>query len=331
MKDIIEIKGLVKKFGDFTAVDNIDLGIKENEIFGILGPNGAGKTTIINLILGLLRPTSGSIRVDGLDNVKHLEQIKNLIGFMTQETVVENDLTAVQNLTLFCELYHVDKKDIGARVAEALKEARLEDFADKKAGTFSGGMQRRLSLVRSMMHTPKILILDEPTTGLDVQNRLEMWDRIRELRKKGMTIIMTTQYLEEADTLCDRIAIIDHGKIRAEGSPSELKAMLGRGNVLEIVSDSAGAPKIARVLESKFGIKAVVNNEKVSTVLGSGSLKTFNSIVQEMSRDGYNIFAISMHLPTLDDVFVKLTGSSLRDSVGENVSSTTRARMMGRR
>jgi daunorubicin resistance ABC transporter ATP-binding subunit len=331
MKDIIEIKGLVKKFGDFTAVDKIDLGIKENEIFGVLGPNGAGKTTMINLILGLLKPTAGSIKVDGLDNVKHLEQIKNMIGFMTQETVVENDLTAVQNLTLFCELYHVGKKDIGGRVAEALKEARLEDFADKKAGTFSGGMQRRLSLVRSMMHTPKILILDEPTTGLDVQNRFEMWDRIRELRKKGMTIIMTTQYLEEADSLCDRIAIIDHGKIKAEGSPSELKAMLGRGNVLEIVSDAAGAPKIARVLESKFGIKATVNNEKVSTVLGGGSLKTFNSIVQEMSRDGYSIFAISMHLPTLDDVFVKLTGASLRDSVGENVSSTVRARMMGRR
>lgn len=331
MKNIIEIKGLVKKFGDFAAVDGINLEIEEGEIFGILGPNGAGKTTTINLILGLLKSTSGSIRIDGIDNTKHLEQIKNMIGFMTQETVVESDLTAVQNLTLFCNLYHVKNDEVDGRVKEALREANLEEVANAKAGTFSGGMQRRLSLVRSMMHTPKILILDEPTTGLDVQNRFEMWDRIRDLRNKGMTIIMTTQYLEEADALCDRIAIIDHGKIKAEGTPSELKAMIGKGNVLEIVSDTANAPKIAKVLESKFKLKVELKNEKLSAVLNSGDIKTFNRIVDEMSRDGYRIFAISMHLPTLDDVFIKLTGTSLRDSLGENVSTMSRARMMGRR
>ncbi|MEM3827506.1 MAG: ATP-binding cassette domain-containing protein [Candidatus Micrarchaeaceae archaeon] len=331
MHNIIEIKGLVKKFGNFTAVNGIDLKINENEIFGVLGPNGAGKTTTISLMLGILKPTAGTIKIAGLDVLKHEEEIKNIIGFMTQETVVEADLTAAQNLQLFCELYHVDKKEVPERVKIALEDSGLVAFANTKAGTFSGGMQRRLSLVRSMMHNPRILILDEPTTGLDVQNRVEMWRRIKELKQKGMTIILTTQYLEEADELCDKIAIIDHGKIKAEGTPSELKAMIGKGNVLEIVSDTQDAQKIAKMIETKFRIKSEVVGEKISAPLLDNGVKIFNQIVSEISKSDYKVFSIGMHLPTLDDVFIKLTGSSLRDSVGENTSQISRARMMSRR
>jgi len=330
-RDIVEIKGLVKKFGEKAAVDGIDLGIRENEIFGILGPNGAGKTTTINLILGILKPTAGTIKVLGLEVLRHEEEIKNIIGFMTQETLVEGDLTAKQNLELFCNLYHVDKSEIPKRIDEALIESGLSNVSDQKAGSFSGGMQRRLALVRSMMHNPKILILDEPTTGLDVQNRIEMWSRIRKLKEKGVTIILTTQYLEEADELCNRIAIIDQGKIKAQGTPSELKAMIGKGNVLEVVSNTQDARKIADMLESKFKIKATVAGEKVNAPLLDKGVKLFNQIVGEISKSGYEVFSIGMHLPTLDDVFIKLTGSSLRDSIGENTSNITRARMMSRR
>ncbi|MGC8478340.1 MAG: ABC transporter ATP-binding protein [Candidatus Micrarchaeia archaeon] len=331
MEDIVEIKGLVKKFGEKAAVNGIDFKIKEKEIFGILGPNGAGKTTTINLILGILKPTAGTIKVAGLEVSRHEEEIKSMIGFMTQETLVEADLTAQQNLELFCELYHVDKEEVKGRVDSALKDAGLENVANQKAGTFSGGMQRRLALVRSMMHNPKILILDEPTTGLDVQNRVEMWRRIRKLQEKGVTIILTTQYLEEADDLCDRIAIIDHGEIKAQGTPAELKSAIGKGNIIEILSNSKDAPKIAEMLRSKFKMQASVVGDKVSAPLLEKGVKRFNEIVAEISKEDYAVFSIGMHLPTLDDVFIKLTGSSLRDSVGENTSSDARARMMTRR
>lgn len=331
MHNIVEIKGLVKKFGEKAAVNGVDFGIREGEIFGILGPNGAGKTTTINMILGILKPTSGTIKVSGLDVSRHEEEIKNMIGFMTQETLIEADLTAVQNLELFCELYHVDKEEVSERVASALKEAGLENVADQKAGTFSGGMQRRLALVRSMMHNPMILILDEPTTGLDIQNRLEMWKRIRKLQEKGVTIILTTQYLEEADNLCNRIAIIDQGEIKAQGTPSELKSMIGKGSMLEILSDMRDAQKIADMLKSKFRISATVIGDKISAPIIDRGIKVFNEIVNEISKAGYNVFSIGMHLPTLDDVFIKLTGSSLRDSVGENTSGNARVRMMARR
>jgi len=231
---IIELHSIVKKFGDFVAVDKISMDIKDGEIYGILGPNGAGKTTTINMILGLLDATEGSISINNLDIKRNKSKIKRIIGFMTQETVVDQDLTAEENLRIIAELYHLSSDEVDKRVKFALEESELVKFSNVKAGTFSMGMQRRLNLVKSMMHSPRILILDEPTTGLDVQNRLNMWKRIRYLNKKNITIILTTQYLEEADALCDRISIIDHGRIVAAGTPSELKKMVGSGDILEI-------------------------------------------------------------------------------------------------
>ena len=191
--NIIEIKNLIKAFGSFTAVDNVNLNIERGKIFGLLGPNGAGKTTTISLVLGILKPTSGSIIIDGLDNIKDNALVKEKIGFMTQETIVDSDLTAYENLKIAGRLYHLRGEILESAIKNALKEADLEAFANKKAGSFSGGMKRRLYLVKSMIHSPKILILDEPTTGLDVQNRVEMWKRIDDLNKRGVTVILTTQ------------------------------------------------------------------------------------------------------------------------------------------
>lgn len=314
-QNMIEIKSLIKKFGDFKAVDNITLSVKEGEIFGILGPNGAGKTTTINVILGLLKPTSGSVKIDDIDAHQNPERIKQMLGLMTQETVVEGDLTAWQNLELFAELYHVPQSEIPKRVKRALEDAELSDKADKKAGTFSGGMKRRLELVKSMIQEPKVLILDEPTTGLDVQNRHKLWQRIKELNQKGITIILTTQYLEEADALCDRLAIIDHGKIKAIGTVSELKSMVGKGNILEIIVKPNDINDALRILK-KFGVSGSVKVDKVVASVEKEATKTFNKISNELEKQKISVLSISMHLPTLDDVFIALTGSKIRDETG---------------
>ncbi len=326
----ISIQSIVKRFGDFTAVDGISLEIKEGEIFGILGPNGAGKTTTINMILSLLKPTSGRILINGLDTAKHEMEAKKMLGLMTQETVVEGDLTARENLMVFGRLYHLTAEQLEKRIKESLIEAGLTDFADKKAGTFSGGMQRRLELVKAMIQEPKIMILDEPTTGLDVQNRVSMWGHIKDINKEGITIILTTQYLEEADALCDRIAVIDHGKIKAIGTPSELKKMVVTGRVLEIVvEDIKEANEIVALLKSQFGMAASAKAEKITTVVEQGKNIVLTKILGAIDRKGIKISSVNLHLPTLDDVFIKLTGEGLRDTASGN-SMSGRDKMMMR-
>ncbi len=319
--NVIVIRDLVKRFGDFTAVDGIDLTIKRGEIFGILGPNGAGKSTTINMLLSLLKPTEGKIIIDGIDISSNPEAAKKKLGLMTQETVVEGDLTARQNLELFAELYHVDRKEIPGRVEEALKEAELTAFADKRAQTFSGGMQRRLELVKSMIQRPDILVLDEPTTGLDIQNRTRMWVHIRELRKGGVTILLTTQYLEESDQLCDRIAIIDHGKIKAIGTPSELKRLAGSGRILDMTVEAGRVSEAGRILKSKFAIDASIVGDKIVAGVSNEKADKIAEIYKALTKAGINVLAIGVHLPTMDDVFIKLTGSGMRDATDDNAAS----------
>ena len=317
MADIIRMENIVKRFGDLIAVNNVTLSVKAGEVFGLLGPNGAGKTTTINMLLTLLTPTSGRITVDGLDLAKNHERVKRLMGLMTQETVVEADLTARQNLELFARLYHIPKEQVQKRIKQALDEAELQKFADVKAGTFSGGMQRRLGLVRAMIQEPRILVLDEPTTGLDVQNRTTMWGRIRQMNKDGTTILMTTQYLEEADELCDRIAIIDHGKVIALGTPSEIKRIAGTGKVLEIIVKPEDTGKVASLLKSRFGLNAATRGDRVTAVLEKERESEFTKISAMLDREKIAVLSIGAHLPTLDDVFIKLTGAGMRDASGE--------------
>ncbi|MCW6159598.1 MAG: ATP-binding cassette domain-containing protein [Candidatus Micrarchaeales archaeon] len=329
MSDIIKLENLTKKFGDLVAVNNVSLNIKEGEIFGLLGPNGAGKTTIINMVLSLLHPTSGRILVNGLDVVKNKEKVKQLIGMMTQETVVEPDLTGAQNLELFCQLYHIAEEKIPAAVRFGLEEADLMKFADVKAGTYSGGMQRRLGLVRAMLQEPKLLLLDEPTTGLDVQNRVSMWQRIKDLNKKGTTLLLTTQYLEEADELCDRLAIIDHGRVIAQGTPSELKRMASEGEILEIITSPEMAQKAANFLRTKFRISPEVKGDRIKAIVQKTEAEKLTKITKGLEQEKIPIFSISIHLPTLDDVFIKLTGATIRDTTQETESAMTRT-FMGR-
>ena len=324
----VEVKNIKKSFGDFQAVKGISFNIKKGEIFGLLGPNGAGKTTTLNMILGLLNPTSGSITIEGYDNVKDGLKVKQMIGFMTQETVVDGYLSAKDNLTIFAKLYHVPADQVEKRVMHALEEADLVEFAQKPAGTFSGGMQRRLNLVKSMIQEPKILILDEPTTGLDVQSRLGMWENIKELNNKGITIILTTQYLEESDALCDRIAIIDHGEIKAMGTASELKRLVSQGNILEITLKPEDIEKTKKLISNKFNINLTVDNDKLKGDIEKDSMNVSLKIAQFLEKEKITVLAYSMHLPTMDDVFIKMTGSSFRDTTSSE-NSASKARFRG--
>ncbi|EET89928.1 MAG: ATP-binding cassette domain-containing protein [Candidatus Micrarchaeales archaeon] len=317
MNNSVEIYGLTKKFGDLTAVNNIDLTIKKGEIFGLLGPNGAGKTTTISMLLGIVKPTSGRIIIEGYNAQKESAKVKQVVGFMAQETIVDSDLTAYQNLEIAARLYHMPRNEWAERISGALKSAQLEQFADKKAGTFSGGMKRRLYLVKSMLHAPQLIILDEPTTGLDVQNRIEMWRQIRELNKSGVTVIITTQYLEEADNLCNRIAIIDHGQLKAIGTPSELKRSVSEGQILEIISTASEVEGISKLLKSKFGINSEFKDDKVTGLIEKDPIGMLPKILNELKKEKLYVAAVNMHLPTMDDVFIKLTGSTIRDKAGE--------------
>lgn len=325
----VEIENLVKKFGSLAAVNGISLKIKKGEIFGLLGPNGAGKSTTINMILGLLAPTSGRVLVNGTDMQKNPYAARNHIGIVTQETVVEPELTAEQNLMIFGRLYHIPNSELQKDIDFALELADLVAFRNSYAGTFSGGMKRRLETAKSLMHAPEVLLLDEPTTGLDVQNRAKIWDLLRNInRKQNVTILMTTQYLEEADQLCDRIGIVDHGKLIALGTPTELRQKIGMSSVIEVSADKEDLQKVAAVFR-KEGLEPKILTNKVVAPGGNNATKKIEVILIAISASKIKIRNVSMHEPTIDDVFLKLTGSEVRDATGEYTGGRT-GMMMGR-
>ena len=314
---MIEIKNVVKKFGDFTAVNDINIDIRKGEIFGLLGPNGAGKSTTINMILGLLAPTSGKIIVDGTDMQKEPEKARDKIGIVTQETVVEPELTGEQNLMIFGRLYHIPTSELQKDIDFALGLADLTAFKNAYAGTYSGGMKRRLETAKSLMHAPKIMLLDEPTTGLDIQNRAKIWNVLREINKnQNVTILLTTQYLEEADQLCNRIGVIDHGKLIALGTPTELRQKIGMSSVIEISAEKDDLQKIATLFK-KVGLEPQVLPNKVVASGGNKATEKIEHLIKVISASKIQIHNISMHEPTIDDVFLKLTGSEVRDATGE--------------
>lgn len=318
MDDAIRIERVVKKFGSLAAVNDVSLSIKKGEIFGLLGPNGAGKTTLINMMLGLLEATSGKIYVNGLSVDTNITQIKKSIGLVTQETVVEGELTAVENLRLFARLYHVPEEKVKGKIDELLRLSALEEFRDTYTGNFSGGMQRRLAVVKALIHEPQILILDEPTIGLDVQNRTELWNLLRKINKeRGVTILLTTQYLEEADVLCNRISIIDHGKIVGVGTPTQLKQSIGMGVLIEVATEREHLDDISQIMKKELGGLPQISGDKV-TVPYSGSVPiALDKVLKKVNAEKIKVVSISVHQPTLDDVFLKLTGTSLRDVASE--------------
>ncbi|MFH0884728.1 MAG: ATP-binding cassette domain-containing protein [Candidatus Micrarchaeota archaeon] len=309
--DIIEIESLTKKFGTLAAVDNVSLKIKEGEIFGLLGPNGAGKTTAISMLVTMKKPTSGSARVNGFDIVKEPDGVRRSIGIVFQDPSLDEELTAYENLELHAAMYGIDAKDRRDRIIESIRIVELEDRLHDIVKTFSGGMRRRLEIARGLLHYPKILFLDEPTIGLDPQTRKHVWDYIRKLKAEhGITIVMTTHYMEEADSLCDRVAIIDHGRIIAQDSPEALKDSLG-GDMVVVKT-----PDAKRLEASVNGLgwikKAKIDDGAISLSVAQAEKKILK--IMDIARERKIVVqSISMHKPTLDDVFLHYTGRNIRE------------------
>jgi len=322
INNIIEIKSLGKKFGDLEAVKNISFEVKEKEIFGFLGPNGAGKTTTINMLCTILKPSNGIANVNGYSIVTSQNEVRKSIGIIFQENCLDEKLTANENLILHCRFYHVPKKERENRIKEVLNIVELADKRHKIVETFSGGMKRRLEIARGLLHYPRILFLDEPTIGLDPQTRAHVWEYILKLKEKaGITIFLTTHYMDEAE-ICNRVAIIDYGKIIALDTPDELKSKVG-GDIVEIVTVDNQAAK--EEIEIKYN-KEVTEDKKILTFKVSEGHKFLISFIKNFNTP---IKSINLRRPTLNDVFLKLTGRQIRDeelSTNELIKNRMRKR-----
>lgn len=304
-----EVENLVKSFGSVKALDGVTLKAREGEIFGLLGPNGAGKTTLVRLLATLIKPDSGKAKVLGMDVVRQAGHVRSNIGLAGQYAAVDEFLTGYENLYMVGRLYHLDPATAKKRARDLLKRLSLDDAADRQAKTYSGGMRRRLDLGACLVGRPKVLFLDEPTTGLDPRTRLELWDIIRDLVSGGTSIILTTQYLEEADHLANQIAVIDHGKVIAEGTSTQLKNRLG-GEIVEFeVGDKKDKQKAIQGLESA-GIKQskLVEDGLSISVAAKDGAKTLLAVVDALNKAKVTPTSIGLHKPSLDDVFLALTG-----------------------
>jgi ABC-2 type transport system ATP-binding protein len=307
----IEIEGLVREFKKGPrAVDGIDLNVGAGEIYGFLGPNGAGKSTTVLMLTTLLPPTAGTARVAGYDIVREGPSVRATIGAALQEAALDPFLTGREHMQLQTAMHGLPKPERVKRSDELLARVGLTEAADRKVGGYSGGMKRRLDLALALVHSPRILFLDEPTTGLDVQSRTALWDEVARLaRSDGVTVFLTTQYLEEADALADRVGIIDHGRIVAEGTPLELKAQIGRPTVEAIPCSPADRDAVARVLE-RFGDRSGASPKGVSVRLRGGEADLAD-VVRALDSEHIAIEHLQLHAPSLDDVFLAKTGRSL--------------------
>jgi ABC-2 type transport system ATP-binding protein len=327
---IIVAEGLTKEFGEVRALKGIDLQVKTGSVFGLLGPNGAGKTTAVRILTTLLEPTTGHASVAGYDVVRDAEQLRTQIGLAGQSAAVDEHLTGFENLVMVGRLYHLGKEESERRASDVLDRFGLRDAADRTAKTYSGGMRRRLDLGASLVGRPRVLFLDEPTTGLDPRSRLDLWEMIRELQAEGITLLLTTQYLEEADNLCDRIAVIDLGTVIAEGTSDQLKDTIG-GEVLELrVVDHPSVGDAAGVL-SGLGTGPAQIDEKTGVIkipVGTGGASLLSEVVRRLDDGNIEISDLALHRPTLDDVFLSLTGHAAEEAEA-NGEGTSRAR--GRR
>ena len=308
----IEANGLAKSFGEVRAVDGVDLTVRSGSVYGVLGPNGAGKTTTIRMLATLLRPDGGSARVLGHDIVEEAEAVRERVSLTGQLASVDEDLTGRENLILLGRLLGLGRARAKTRAGELLEAFDLEDAAGRLVKNFSGGMRRRLDIAASLVVTPELMFLDEPTTGLDPRSRNQVWDIIRTLSDEGTTILLCTQYLDEADQLADGIAVIDHGKVIAEGTPAQLKASVGTGALHVRLLDPEQRGEAERVLERELGS---VHLEPDPTSLSSACADADRAAqaVAELSRAGIGIGAFSLGQPSLDEVFLALTGRPAED------------------
>lgn len=315
----IETIKLRKTYGTLAAVDDLTFQVYAGEVFGLLGPNGAGKSTTLRILITLLRPTSGQAIVLGHDVARDADLVRRLIGYVPQERAIDRFLTGREHLLLLADLYHLPKDEARRRIPELLKLVDLEARADLPAKTYSGGMKRKLDIACGLLPNPKVLFLDEPTLGLDVQSRLRIWDYVRQLKARGITIVMTTNYLDEADQLCDRLAIIDGGRIRALGSPSELKAGLG-GDIVSLTIGAADAGRIealATALRVLPMVRAVTAKPSGLDIRVESSEKALPAVLEAANRTSCRLELVDYHRPRLDDVFVAHTGHAIRSEFPE--------------
>lgn len=333
MAGIVEVRDLVKAFGeDVRAVDGITFWVKEGEIFGFLGPNGAGKTTTIRILVALLRRTSGEVLVAGFDPGRQGKEVRKRIGYAAQAAALDDDLSGAENLALVGRLHGMSKKQARVRADELLALLDLTEAAGRRAGTYSGGMRRRLDLAGALVHRPPLLILDEPTTGLDPQTRMAMWAHLENLRRDGSTLFLTTQYMEEADRLSDRVGIIDHGRLVALGRPDDLKAEIGADVVTVLLHEVEDRPalieKVEAILRDLPGLSEIRHDEESVAAYVPDGAQSLLEVVRRLDGGAVDAAGLTLSTPSLDDVFLKHTGSRMRV---EEVKAPPRTMMRRRR
>ncbi|MGW2211170.1 ATP-binding cassette domain-containing protein [Streptomyces sp. NPDC001781] len=309
MPGAIHAEGLVKTFGDVRALDGVDLDVPEGTVLGLLGPNGAGKTTTVRCLTTLLRPDSGRAVVAGVDVLRHPDTVRRSIGLSGQFAAVDEYLTGRENLQMVGRLYQMRGRAAKQRADELLEQFHLADAADRPAKTYSGGMRRRLDLAAALVVSPPVMFMDEPTTGLDPRNRQQLWEVIQRLVSGGTTLLLTTQYLEEADHLAHDIAVVDHGRVIAQGTSDQLKARTGGERVEVVVHERdriAGAAEVLRALGR--GETTIEQHTRKLTVPVTGGAKLLAEVIRELDGRGIEIDDIALRRPTLDDVFLSLTG-----------------------
>ena len=317
MNHIIEAEGLRKAFGKTQALDGVDLAAREGTVLGVLGPNGAGKTTAVRVLATLLRADAGTARVDGYDVVKDPGKVRRTIGLTGQYASVDEDLTGTENLIMIGTLLNLSTRDAKARAAELLAWFGLADAANRRAKTYSGGMRRRLDLAASLVGRPRVIFLDEPTTGLDPAKREDMWDVVRRLVSDGSTVLLTTQYLEEADALADEISVIDHGKVIAHDTPEGLKRTIGGQRIRVRPTDPDRLDDVARVLTDIADRTPVPTGRNDLTAAVDTGEQALAATVGRLAGEGIGVTELSLHLPTLDEVFMTLTGQRVGDGAND--------------
>jgi ABC-2 type transport system ATP-binding protein len=315
MTEMIRTSGLVKRFGKVTALDGLDLAVPRGTILGLLGPNGAGKTTAVRILTTLLEPDGGTVTVAGLDVAAEPDKVRERIGLSGQTAAVDEYLTGYENLEMVGRLYHLGARKSRDRARALLERFDLTEAGDRPAKTYSGGMRRRLDLAAALVAAPDVLFLDEPTTGLDPRSRAQMWETIRELVRGGSTVLLTTQYMEEADRLADEVVVIDRGRMIAHGPPDQLKTRIG-GERIEVVLADSGDIRAARALLAELSAGEIRVEEQTCTVTASvtGGVDTLRLVLQQLKDRAIPVDDVGLRRPTLDDVFLSLTGHAAEEA-----------------
>jgi ABC-2 type transport system ATP-binding protein len=326
----IETRQITKRFGEFTAVDEISFAVAGGEIFGLLGPNGAGKSTLIRMLTTLIQPTSGAATVGGFDILRQPNEVRRAIGVIPQAMTSDLELSVEENILIFAKLYGVSRERRKVLMKELLEAVELTQWKDQPVKFLSGGMRRRVEIARGLIHEPSIFFLDEPTTGLDPVSRVAVWEMLRKVKtRQNLTILLTTHYMDEADKLCDRVAIVDHGRLVALDSPLRLKASIPGNNILE-VSFPATPPGWRERLQELPGVEKVTGEDPVYRIASADGPATTRALMEVAERAGINVQSLSVQSTTLDDVFVHYTGRQLRDELQE-ASPLDRGFMVPRR